>query len=344
VAVSSVKPLVAVLLGGPSTEHDVSLSTGSLVLERLDRSRFDAAPIYIDKKRVWHFPKLPHPPTLSWRDALAGATPWHADDTLMPWRPDVCFIGLHGIYGEDGQVQEILERAQVRYTGSGPAASRLAMNKRASKEIFRKHQLPVATEIELHPGDVPAAAAARAGRELPGPWVVKPRDGGSSVGVVMVDTQEELRPVLETALAGGEALLVETRIPGRELTCGILDELSTRRPRVLPVTEIRPKAGVFFDYRAKYTAGQSEEITPAPIPESAAKEVQRLALAAHVALGCRAYSRSDFILMADDQPIILETNTLPGLTATSLLPQEAAAIGIDYPSLLTLLIDLGRAE
>lgn len=341
---SKPKPLVAVLLGGPSTEHDVSLSTGSLVLERLDRTRFEAAPVYIDKKRVWHFPKLPHPPGLSWRDALAGSTAWHADGTLMPWRPEVCFIGLHGTYGEDGQVQELLERAGVHYTGSGPAASCLAMNKRASKDVYRKHQLPVAKEIEVFPGDVPAAAAARAGRELPGPWVVKPRDGGSSVGVVMVDTREELQPALESALAGGDVLLVETRIPGRELTCGVLDDLATRRPRVLPVTEIRPKAGVFFDYKAKYTAGQSEEITPAPIPEAAAKEVQRIALAAHQALGCRAYSRSDFILMADGQPMILETNTLPGLTATSLLPQEAAAIGIEYQALLTLLIDLALVE
>jgi D-alanine-D-alanine ligase len=333
-----------VLLGGPSTEHDVSLSTGSLVLARLDRGRFDAAPIYIDKDRVWHFPKLPHPETLSWRDALPNSTAWRADGSAMPWRPDVCFLGLHGMYGEDGQVQEILESAGVRYTGSGPAASRLAMNKRASKDVYRKHGLPVAKEIEVLPGERPEAASERAAHELPGPWVVKPRDGGSSVGVVMVDTKNGLRPAIESGLAGGDALLVEARIPGRELTCGVLDELATKRPHVLPVTEIRPRAGVFFDYRAKYTAGQSEEITPAPISEVAAKEVQRIALAAHQALGCRAYSRSDFILQPDDKPLILETNTLPGLTATSLLPQEAAAIGIDYPSLLTLLIDLALAE
>lgn len=343
-AVSSAKPLVAVLLGGPSTEHDVSLSTGSLVLERLDRARFDAAPIYIDKERVWHFPRMPYPPTLAWRAALPQATRWQPDGAPMPWRPDVCFIGLHGIYGEDGQVQEILERLGVRYTGSGPAASRLAMNKRASKDVFRQRQLPVAGEIEVLASEAPAAAAERACRELPGPWVVKPRDGGSSVGVIMVDAAEGLRPALEHGLAGGEALLVETRIPGRELTCGVLDELATRRPRVLPVTEIRPKAGVFFDYSAKYTAGQSEEITPARISGGAAREVQRIALAAHQALGCRAYSRSDFILRPDDKPLILETNTLPGLTATSLLPQAAAAIGIDYPSLLTLIVSLALAN
>jgi D-alanine-D-alanine ligase len=342
--VSSTKPLVAVLLGGPSTEHDVSLSTGSLVLERLDRSRFDAAPVYIDKDRAWHFPKLPHPAALSWRDALPGAALWRTDGTPMPWRPDVCFLGLHGIYGEDGQVQAILERAGVRYTGSGPDASRLAMNKRASKDVFRQRQLPVAREIEVLPGEVPAVAAERAAREIPGPWVVKPRDGGSSVGVVMVDSRDRLQPALESGLAGGDALLVEARIAGRELTCGVLDELATKRPRVLPVTEIRPKTNAFFDYRAKYTAGQSEEITPAPISEVAAKEVQRIAMAAHEVLGCRAYSRSDFILQPNDNPLILETNTLPGLTATSLLPQEAAAIGIDYPSLLTLLIELALVE
>jgi D-alanine-D-alanine ligase len=341
--VSGAKPLVAVLLGGPSTEHDVSLSTGSLVLERLDRGRFDAAPVYIDKQRVWHFPKLPFPAGASWRDALPTATPWRADDAPMPWRPDVAFIGLHGMYGEDGQVQEILERAQVRYTGSGPAASHLAMNKQAAKDVFRMWRLAVADGVEVLPGERWRADAERAARELLGPWVVKPRDGGSSVGVVMVDAVEGLLPAIEKGLAAGDALLVETRIAGRELTCGVLDGLASRKPRALPVTEIRPKAGVFFDYTAKYAAGGSEEITPAPIPEDARVEVQRMALAAHQALGCRAYSRSDFMLVKEGWPVVLETNTLPGLTATSLLPQEAAAIGIDYPSLLSLLIDLALA-
>ncbi len=331
------KTLVAVLLGGPSSEHDVSLSTGSLVLERLDRSRFDAAPVYIDRDRVWHFPKLPHPPGQPWRDALPASTPWRADGPL-PWRPDVCFIGLHGAYGEDGQVQDILERASVRYTGSGPAASRLAMNKRAAKDVFRKHGLPVAPEVEIAVGEAPAHAAGRVQRAVPGPWVVKPRDGGSSVGVVMVGGPDALEPALAAAVT--EPLIVEPRIAGREMTCGVLEELPAHEPRSLPVTEIRPKGGAFFDYKAKYTAGQSEEITPAEIGEGERKEIQRLALAAHEALGCRAYSRSDFILQPDGRPILLETNTLPGLTATSLLPQEAAAIGIDYPSLLSLLIDL----
>ncbi|MHB8419648.1 MAG: D-alanine--D-alanine ligase family protein [Myxococcales bacterium] len=335
------KPLVAVLLGGPSSEHDVSLATGSLVLERLDRARFDAAPIFVDRERVWHFPKLPHPPGLPWRGALPTSVPWRAAGSPMPWRPDVGFIAMHGVYGEDGQVQEILEHARVPYTGSGPAASRLAMNKSAAKELFRRHALPVAPEVEIAAGEAPARAAERVRRAIPGPWVVKPRDGGSSVGVVMVDGPDGLEPTI--AAGHAEPLLVEPRIPGREMTCGVLEDRQTRRPRSLPVTEICPRGGTFFDYRAKYTAGQSDEITPADIPPAARDEVQRLALAAHQVLGCRAYSRSDFILQPDGRPILLETNTLPGLTATSLLPQEAAAIGIDYPSLLTLLIDLALA-
>ncbi|HUB07870.1 MAG TPA: D-alanine--D-alanine ligase [Myxococcales bacterium] len=332
------KKLVAVLLGGPSSEHDVSLATGSLVLERLDRARFDGVPVYVDRQRVWHFPKLPHPPAQSWRDALPAATPWQADGSPMPWRPDVCFLGLHGAYGEDGQVQDILERASVPYTGSGPAASRLAMNKRAAKDVFRRKGLPVAPEVEIAMGEAPAAATGRVRQKIEGPWVVKPRDGGSSVGVVMVGDPAALEAAITAGLA--EPLLVEPRLAGREMTCGVLEELATRRPRSLPVTEIRPKGGAFFDYKAKYTAGQSEEITPADIPTAARDEIQRVALAAHEALGCRAYSRSDFILQPDGKPILLETNTLPGLTATSLLPQEAAAVGIDYPSLLSLLIDL----
>ncbi len=344
--VQASRPLVAVLLGGPSSEHDVSLATGGLVLARLDRTRFDAAPLFVGKDATWFFGALPHPPAASWRDALAGATPWRPGGGAMPWRPDVCFIGLHGAYGEDGQVQGILEGMGIRYTGSGPAASALAMNKQAARERFRAAGLPTAAGYEV----TPAAATPGVDRHLealvrgavqavPGPWVVKPRDGGSSVGVEMVESEGQLVAAVRRGLRDG-SVLVEQRITGRELTCGVLEEAGTGAPRALPVTEIRPKSGAFFDYRAKYTPGQSDELTPAPIDPTARDEVQRLALAAHAALGCAAYSRTDFILRPDGRPVLLETNTLPGLTATSLLPQEATAAGIDYGALLTRLLEL----
>ncbi len=338
---SPIRPLVAVLLGGPSSEHEISLLTGSLILERLDRSRFDAAPVFVDRERVWHFAPLPHPRERSWRDALPNATAWRPEDeTPMPWRPDVCFIGLHGIYGEDGEVQAILEKRAIRYTGSGPEASGHAMNKLAAKRIFRGKGLPLARELELASETPLASAIERLRAAFPGGCVVKPRDGGSSVGVEIVREDAALAPALERALGRGEPLLVEELIHGRELTCGVLEEPATGKTSPLPATEIVPRSSAFFDYVAKYTAGQSDEITPARISERARESVQAIALAAHEALGCRAYSRSDFILRPDDSPILLETNTLPGLTAASLLPQEAAAAGIDYPSLLTRLLEL----
>ncbi|MHB1843731.1 MAG: D-alanine--D-alanine ligase family protein [Deltaproteobacteria bacterium] len=343
---SSSRPLVAVLLGGPSSEHEISLLTGALILERLDRDRFEAAPVFIDRECVWHFAPRPHPPGQSWRDALSGATAWspaQRPDTPanpMPWRPEVCFLGLHGVYGEDGQVQRILDGLRIRYTGSGPEASARAMNKIVAKGVFRASGLPVARELEL-PASVSAARGATLVRAaIPGPCVVKPRDGGSSVGVEIVADPKELDAALGRALGRGEPLLVEEYVAGRELTCGVLEEPRTGQPAALPVTEIVPKGHAFFDYRAKYTVGQSDEITPAPIPELTRDRVQAIALAAHRALGCRAYSRSDLILKNGEEPILLETNTLPGLTATSLLPQEAAAVGIDFPSLLTRLVEL----
>lgn len=267
---------------------------------------------------------------------------WRPDDgTAPPWRPEVCFIGLHGTYGEDGQVQTLLDHLGIPFTGSGAEASRLAMNKLLAKGIYRARGLPVAREVELTASEGPDAAATRVVQALQGPWVVKPRDGGSSVGVVVIQERSQLVPTLAVALAGDEPLLVEEFVRGTELTCGVLEERSTHRPLPLPVTEIVPRSGGgFFDYQAKYTRGGSEEITPARITEAARDRVQALALLAHEALGCSAYSRSDFILRSNGSPVILETNTLPGLTATSLLPQAAAAIGLDYPALLTRILDL----
>ncbi len=335
---SSPSPLVAVLLGGPSPEHEVSIATGERVLASLPASRFTAAPVFIDPMARWFFPPLPYPPGKPWREGLSAATAWRPGDGPMPWRPDACFIGLHGAYGEDGVVQAILDGLGVRYTGSGAAASRLAMNKAAAKARYREAGLPVAPGIEIPVESSAEEAASRVAQELSGPWVVKPRDGGSSVGVQMIDRREELTAALARGLALGP-LLIEERITGVELTCGVLDDFPGRVPRALPVTEIRPRSD-FFDYRAKYIAGASEELTPAPIGDPVASDAQRLALAAHRALDCTAYSRSDFILRRGGGLVLLETNTLPGLTATSLVPQEAAAAGIPYPALLTRLLQL----
>jgi D-alanine-D-alanine ligase len=342
------RPLVAVMLGGPSSEHEISLLSGARVLEQLDRERYDAAPIFVDRQAVWHFGRRPWIAGGDWRGQVDVGSLWTPSASglgnLMPWRPDVVFIALHGTYGEDGQVQTLLEREELRYTGSGPEASKVAMNKVAAKEAFAREGLPLARGWEVAPGENAEHAVARILAEFGGPFVVKPRDGGSSVGVRMPDAKE-LQQALVDGLAEGGPLLVEERIAGIEITVGVLEELGGERtPQALPVTEIVPPAGGFFDYEAKYTAGVSQEITPARIGDDAAARAQSIALTAHAVLGCRAYSRSDFILSPEREPVLIELNTLPGMTATSLLPQGAEAVGISYRELVTRIVELGLRQ
>ena len=331
------RPRVAVFLGGPSSEHEISLRTGALVLDRLDRSRFDPAPVFVDREQIWHFARLPFSGS-DFRVAVEGGViyrPGAGGD--LPWRPEIAFLGLHGIYGEDGQIQRQLEALGIPYTGSGPAASALAMNKVAAKEVFHRAGLPLAADFALGAGERATTAAQRIAAKSSGPWVVKPRDGGSSVGVQIVATELALVAALEAGLRDGP-VLVEVFVGGRELTCGVLEDPQTTTAAALPPTEIVPRGSGFFDFNAKYTPGASEEITPARLSTVETQRIQSLALSAHHALGCRGYSRSDFILSPHQGLVLLETNTLPGLTETSLLPQEAAALGISYPALLTWLL------
>ena len=338
---SDARPKVGVFLGGPSSEHDVSLMTGGLMLAKLDRSKFDPAPVFVDRERVWHFPNLPYEGG-DFRGACAAGTSYRPKSGQpLPWRPEIALLGLHGAYGEDGAIQRELSALRIPYTGSSPAASQLAMNKQAAKGAFHRAGLPVAEELTIHPGDSAEEAAARIARFHPGPWIIKPRDGGSSIGLTIASSPEALAAGIAETIKHGP-MMVEPFIPGRELTCGVLEEPGTHAIHALPPTEIVPKGGGLFDFAAKYTPGGSEEITPARLTHDETIRVQELALAAHELLGCSGYSRSDFILSPRDGPILLETNTLPGMTETSLLPQAAAAIGISYTDLLTRFLSLAR--
>lgn len=253
-------------------------------------------------------------------------------DRLVPEAAtaDFAFIALHGSPGEDGLVQALLEQAGCPYQGAGPAASFLALNKAAAKAIFAQAGLPT-PRWQLFCGlkDEPRTSA------LPLPVFVKPNSGGSSLGMTLVRTAEEFGPALDKVFALGQEALTEEYAPGIELTCAVLDETP------LPVIMIRTKAGAaFFDYENKYAADGAEEICPAPVDPALAAEVQRLALAAHKALGITGYSRSDF-MCGENGPILLETNTLPGMTQTSLLPKAAAAVGMNYTELVGELVRLG---
>jgi len=242
---------------------------------------------------------------------------------------DFAFLNLHGQPGEDGLIQALLERAGCPYQGSGPTSSFLALNKAAAKCVFEAANIPT-PRWELTAGK-PVSGRPIA---LPLPVFVKPNMGGSSVGMSLVRDEQDLLPALEQVFGMGEAALVEEYLPGVELTCGVLGE------RPLPLVLIRPRAGEFFDYRSKYAAGGAEEVCPAPVDAALTEEVQLLALAAHESLGLYCYSRADF-MVREGRPYLLEVNTLPGMTPTSLLPQAAQAAGLSFDDLVAELIRIG---
>lgn len=295
---------VAVLMGGPSAEHEISLKSGRMVLANLDKKKYWARGVRITKKGKW--PIIP---------------------TELKKKFDVVFIAMHGEYGEDGQVQTILGKYRIPYTASGVRASQIGMDKIKSSRLFEEAGL-----------SVPEFAVVGGVKKqmFHFPVVVKPVNRGSSVGVSIVRTIQELPAALKLAQKHSQRVMVQKFIKGRELTCGILE--INGKPQALPPTEIIPKIGKFFDYRAKYTAGGSHEITPARLTGRQFKETQTIAIKAHKIIGARGLSRTDMILGEDGRIYVLEINTIPGLTEISLLPQEAKADGIEFAELLDLII------
>ena len=301
------KMRIALLLGGPSSEREVSLKTGEAVASALRRRGLDVVEIDV------------------------GEDLSRLVDQLKEVKPHVVFIALHGTFGEDGVIQGVLEYLGLPYTGSGVLASALAMNKVASKRLFSYHGIPVPRYTIFRkdgwtlPGETPL-------EKLSYPLVVKPAAEGSTIGVSIVKGEEELDGALEEAYRYGDTVLVEEFIEGREITVGILGE------EPLPVIEIIPETG-FYDYRAKYTPGLTRYEVPAKLPRETAIMVQDMALLAHRALGCRDVSRVDFRLAEDSTPYILEVNTIPGMTETSLLPKAAAAAGISFEELVLRILE-----
>ncbi len=291
---------VAVLMGGLSRERDVSLRTGAAVVAAVEKLGHEVVPVDVG----------PDVATV-----LAQA------------RPDVAFIALHGRGGEDGTMQGLLTILGIPFTGSGVLASAAAMDKAFSKRLFRAAGLPVADGLVVQAGDpVPEPS-------FPLPWIVKPSNEGSSVGLVIVRRREDLAPALGEAALHDRDILVERFIEGVEITVGILggDE-----PFALPAIEIAPKSGV-YDYASKYTKGATEYIIPPRLPAGEIARCQALALAAHQVLGCRGVSRVD-LLVNSDGPVILEVNTIPGMTETSLLPKAAAAHGLPFHEMIGRII------
>jgi len=291
------------LMGGPGSEREVSLASGAGVMAALREAGAEVQGFDLHEARF---------------DVPGGF--------------DVFFNVVHGTFGEDGGLQRLLERAGVAYTGEGPDGSELAFDKIRTRRRFAERGIPGAAFEVVRPGEAVT---------LPVPLVVKAPREGSSVGVHIVRTPDQLAPALTDAARFGDEILVESFFPGRELTVGILGD------RALPVVEIRPKGGV-YDFRNKYPflspGGGADHLCPAPLDESGTRRVQATALAAHRALGLEVYSRVDILFGEEEACCVLEINTLPGMTEASLLPEAAAAAGIPYPELCARIIRLSMAR
>lgn len=318
---------VAVFMGGVSAEHEISVKSGTQVLKALESER--PLPVVIGKDRSFTVDGKRHP-------SIGGAI-----DHLMA-EADVAFLALHGPFGEDGTVQGMLEVLALPYTGSAVAASALAMDKIRTKDLYRARGLPTSESV-VFVGAVEASTLDRVAREFGFPVVVKPSRNGSSVGVSFPKDRGGLEAEVKRLVAEGNEVLVERYIKGREVTCGVLESAKEGWTRALPVTEIIPdRKYEFFDYEAKYTPGATNEVTPAQLDPALFAQVQALAVAAHRALGCRDFSRTDVMIDPVLGPLLLETNTIPGLTQQSLLPQAAQVAGIAFPELVRLLVDNAR--
>lgn len=303
---------VALLMGGRSTEREVSLASGREILDNLNPDRYEVATF----------------------DPAAELSRLVAEVKNF----DVAFPALHGPYGEDGTIQGLLDLLELPYVGSGVLASALCMDKNATKAIYRSSGLPVSKDLLSNRGKDPYSEADRAARLLGLPVVVKPLNQGSSVGLTIAQDRDAAARALEDAWRLYPVAMLERYVPGRELTCAVLGNSDCR---ALPPIEIVPGEGHgFFDYQAKYVPGQAQEICPAPLSGAETGEICWLAVKAHQALGCRGLSRTDFILDVHGAFHLLETNTLPGFTSNSLLPKAAKAAGMGFPALLDELIRL----
>ncbi len=301
-AANSLGERVGVLCGGPSQEREISLRSGRAIHEALLQKGYPAVLLELSRD------------------------PRKIPATLARSNISYAFIALHGPFGEDGKVQSLLRRLKIPYTGSAPAACRLGMDKWLSRRRWAQAGLPVPKTALAGSHE-----ALLKGNGLSFPMVVKPAGQGSSFGISMVDSRKELARAIQQAAPYGQKILLEEYLSGPELTVGILED------RPLPVIQIVPKRR-FYDFVAKYTPGQTEYRVPAPLPQEVARLAQRIALRAHRALGCRSFSRVDMIWVKARGPVLLELNTIPGMTATSLLPKAAQAVGIDFAELCSRML------
>lgn len=298
---------VALLSGGTSGEREISIASGDGAEAALKEAGFP-----VDR-----------------------FDPANKDDlkALIDGDYDVAFLCLHGRHGEDGVIQGFLETIGLPYTGPGVWSSAIAINKARSKDFYRLAGVPTAPSVTLHAGESYTVAdiMAQVGEHV----VVKPASEGSSIGVSIVEGADAIEQAIDEAFSHDTEVVVEKFISGREFTVAVV---GNDKPRALPIIEIIAQKGEFYDFESKYAAGGSKHICPAELQEEEAATIQREAIGAHKALSCEGVSRTDFILDAEGKPWALETNTIPGMTSTSLLPDAARAAGIPFPQLCTTLV------
>ena len=313
VAIDRSKTHIAVLAGGISNEREISLSSGKGVAASLQKLGYHV--IFLDTRDL--------------------KTTFQA---LSTQQIDVAFLALHGKGGEDGTIQGLLELLHIPYTGSGVLASALGMDKARSKTCFKENDIPVAPSIHILQGEElsPETVISYLGETC----VIKPNKDGSSVGITITHSKEEVEQALTHLFSVSNDILIEKYITGTEVTVVVL---GNKDPQALPVIEIVPHAE-FYDYEVKYSANGADHIIPARLPEDVYNKVQTYAVKAHKALGCKGMSRSDFIITNDGSCVILETNTIPGMTPTSLLPDAARAIGYDFGTVCEKIIEFALED
>lgn len=318
---------ILVLMGGKSPEHEVSIISGTEVVKNLDPKKYEILPVVISKDgNNWRLTDkkslLRLNDTLGLRGTSKEIVLAESKNISSAYSINnnigVVFVAMHGPFGEDGTVQGMLDLTGIPYTGSGVLASALGMSKEMFKKIMTAEGIRVPKTTNVFP------------------CFIKPADQGSSVGASIARNKKELDKSLKIAHRFSDKVLIEEYIVGKELTCAVL---GNEKPFALPVIEIVPLKGKFFDYESKYTESGSQEIVPARISKTLTKRVQEIAVKVYKAIGCKGFGRVDFILKDNKEPVVLEINTIPGLTPMSLLPKAAKSAGITYPKLLDTIIE-----
>jgi D-alanine-D-alanine ligase len=333
---------VIVLMGGRTPEHEISLISGREVVKNLDPKKYQVIPVVISRDGLhWQlidksaFLQIaanftPTKPETDWQFAARHPIPGPQELKKLC---DVIFPAMHGPFGEDGTIQGLLKLFDIPYAGPGVLASSLGMDKLRFRKLMQSEGVPIPQFTTFQKDNKIDNIPTQLG---PPPYFIKPHNQGSSVGASLVKNLSHLQSALNLALKYSHTALIDKYLNGTEVTCGIM---GNENPEALPLVEIIP-AAEYFDYQSKYADQDTQEIVPARISDKLTKQVQDLSLKVHQALSCHGFSRVDFIIKGNKDPICLEINTIPGLTPMSLLPQAAAAAGYSYPQMLDHILQL----